>query len=168
MRITSVEPGDWDSIRAIYLEGIATGQATFETEAPAWEAWDKSHLRRPRLKATEGERVIGWAALSPVSRRAVYAGVAELSIFVAAGWRGQGVGKALLSALVSASEEAEIWTLQAGIIAENAASIALHRTCGFREVGIRERIGRLAGVWRDVVLMERRSLRVHGEADPGR
>ena len=165
MRITSVEPGDWDSIRAIYLEGIATGLATFETEAPAWAAWDESHLRRPRLKAVEGERIIGWAALSPVSRRAVYGGVAELSIFVAAGWRGQGVGKALLSALVSASEETGIWTLQAGIIAENAASIALHRACGFREVGIRERIGRLAGAWRDVVLMERRSLRVHGTAE---
>jgi L-amino acid N-acyltransferase YncA len=168
MRITSIQPGDWESIRAIYLEGIATGQATFETEAPAWAAWDESHLRRPRLKATQGKTIIGWTALSPVSRRAVYAGVAEISIFIAAAWRGRGVGRALLSALVAASEELGIWTLQAGIIAGNAASVALHRACGFREVGIRERIGRLDGVWHDVVLMERRSPRVPGNANPGR
>jgi phosphinothricin acetyltransferase len=167
MRITSIDPGDWESIREIYLEGIATRQATFETEAPTWEAWDESHLPGPRLKATEGETIVGWTALTPVSRRAVYSGVAELSIFVAAAWRGRGVGKALLSALVSASEEVGIWTLQAGIIAGNAASIALHRSCGFREVGIRERLGRLDGMWHDVVLMERRSSRVHGTTDSG-
>ncbi len=148
---------DWDAVRAIYCEGIATGNATFETDAPAWESWDKNHLRGCRLVARADGRVMGWAALSPVSGRCVYAGVAEVSIYVAAPARGQGIGQALLGALVEASERAGLWTLQAGIFPENAASLALHRACGFREVGRRERIGRLNGAWRDVVLMERRS-----------
>jgi len=161
MRIEPIVAGDWEGVREIYLEGIATKVATFETRAPSWEAWDESHLPRPRLKAVEGGTIAGWTALAPVSRRAVYAGVAELSIFIAEGLRGRGVGKSLLTALVAASEELGIWTLQAGIISSNRASIALHRACGFREVGVRERLGSLEGVWHDVVLMERRSPRVH-------
>ena len=163
MRIEPIEASDWEAIRAIYLEGIATATATFETEPPSWETWDEAHLPAPRLKAVENAtpRVAGWTALTPVSRRAVYAGVAELSVFVAEKWRGKGVGKALLSALIEASEAVGIWTLQAGIFRENAASIGLHRACGFREVGVRERLGALRGVWHDVVLMERRSPKVH-------
>lgn len=152
-----MEAAVWPAVRAIYAEGIATGNATFETEVPAWAAWDAAHLPHCRLVAREGERVLGWAALSPVSGRCVYAGVAEVSVYAAADSRGRGVGKALLRALITASEQAGIWTLQAGIFPENEASLALHRACGFRRVGVRERIGELAGVWRDVVLLERRS-----------
>src|SRR5215208_1794470 len=151
-------PGHWPAVRAVYLEGVASGDATFETEAPGWERWDASHLRACRLVAVaSGERVAGWAALSPVSAREVYAGVAEVSVYVGAEFRGRGVGRALLSALVQASESEGIWTLQAGIFPENTASVALHESCGFREVGRRERVGRLAGRWRDTVLLERRS-----------
>lgn len=148
---------DWPAVRAIYAEGIAAGEAAFETEAPAWDAWDAVHRRDCRLAAREEGRVIGWAALQPASARAVYAGVAEVSVYVAADERRRGVGTALLRALVEESERAGIWTLQAGIFPENAASLALHRRCGFREIGRRERIGRRDGRWRDVVLMERRS-----------
>jgi L-amino acid N-acyltransferase YncA len=148
----------WPAVRVIYAEGIATGNATFETEVPSWEAWNKAHLEQCRLVARTEKRVLGWAALAPVSGRCVYAGVAEVSIYVAALARGRGVGKALLQALIAASEQAGIWTLQAGIFPENEASLRLHRACGFRQVGFRERIGQLAGVWRDVVLMERRSM----------
>jgi phosphinothricin acetyltransferase len=152
---------DWQAVRAIYLEGIATGNATFETDAPDWEKWDRDHLTDCRLVARKGARpfgrVVGWAALSPVSGRCVYAGVASLSIYVAEAVRGQGVGKALLQALVEDSETHGIWTLQAGIFPENASSLALHKSCGFREVGRRERIGQMDGVWRDVIFMERRS-----------
>ena len=148
---------DWDAVRAIYLEGIATGHATFETNAPEWERWDAAHRADCRLVA-EGELgVVGFAVLSPVSARQVYAGVAEVSVYVAQHARGAGVGAALLSELVRASEAAGIWTLQAGIFPENAASLALHGRLGFRVVGTRERIGRRDGRWRDVVLMERRS-----------
>jgi len=156
--IDHMQPKDWGGVREIYLEGIATGDATFETDAPGWEKWDRDHLRDGRLVARgEDGRVIGWAALSPVSGRRVYAGVAEVSVYVAASVRGQGVGQALLNALVEASEHQGIWTLQAGILRENEASIALHESCGFREVGCRERIGQRDNVWRDVILMERRS-----------
>ncbi len=148
---------DWDAVCAIYREGIATGNATFETDVPDWAAWDKSHLRACRLVAKADGRVVGWAALTPYSSRRAYAGVAGLSIYVSASARGQGIGRTLLGALIEASEQAGLWTLQAGIFPENAASLALHCACGFREVGRRERIGRLNGVWRDVVLMERRS-----------
>ena len=151
---------DWDAVRAVYLEGIATGDATFETEAPAWEKWDASHLPHCRLVARCGEAVAGWAALSPVSARGVYAGVAETSVYVAARFRGAGVGRALLGALVNCSERHGVWTLQAGIFPENVASLALHLRHGFREVGRRERLGRLGGRWRDVILLERRSERV--------
>ena len=155
--IDPLEPSDWPSVRSIYIEGIASGQATFETVAPSWEDWNESHLTRPRLKAVAETGIAGWAALSPVSPRAAYSGVAEVSIYVAEGSRGRGIGKALLSELVRSSEESGLWTLQAGIMAVNAPSIALHAACGFRVVGNRERLGRLGGVWHDVVLMERRS-----------
>jgi len=148
---------DWDAVRAIYREGITTGNATFETDVPGWEAWDKGHLRACRLVAKADGRVVGWAALTPYSSRRAYAGVAGLSIYVSASARGQGIGRALLGALIEVSERAGLWTLQAGIFPENTASLALHRAHGFREVGRRERIGQLNGVWRDVVLMERRS-----------
>jgi len=152
-------PTDWDGVRCVYLEGIATGHATFETEAPSWEKWDAAHRGQPRLVARDGARVLGWAALLPVSARAVYAGVAEVSVYVGADARGRGVGRALLSELVRRSEEDGVWTLQAGIFPENGASLGLHRSCGFRIVGIRKRLGRLAGAWRDVMLLERRSSR---------
>lgn len=153
----ALRPEDWPAVEAIYREGIATGMATFETETPPWEKWDAAHRPDCRLVARDGDRVLGWAALSPVSERCVYAGVAESSIYIAAAARGQGIGKRLLSALISASEAAGIWTLQTGIFPENAASLALHRACGFRIVGTRERIGQLHGVWKDVVFLERRS-----------
>ena len=155
--INQMVPEDWGSVRSIYEEGIATGDATFETGAPDWEQWDSSHLREARLVARAGEQVLGWAALSPVAERCVYAGVAEVSVYVAASQRGQGIGGALLRALVVESENAGLWTLQAGIFPENQSSIALHQRHGFREVGTRRRLGKLKGVWRDVVLLERRS-----------
>jgi L-amino acid N-acyltransferase YncA len=151
---------DWDGVRAVYLEGISSGDATFETEAPAWEKWDAAHALHCRLVARSHDMIAGWAALSPVSSRRVYAGVAETSVYVAAGFRGKGVGRALLGALVACSEEHGVWTLQAGIFPENVASLALHRRWGFREVGRRERLGKMRGRWRDVVLLERRSGRV--------
>ena len=155
--VEKMNDDDWAAVRAILQEGIATGNATFETDAPEWEEWDKSHLRECRFVARKGGRVVGWAALSLISSRCVYAGVAEVSVYVAASTRGEGIGKALLRALTEGSERMGIWTLQAGIFPENLASIALHKACGFRQVGYRERLGRLDGVWRDVVLMERRS-----------
>jgi len=155
--IDAMRPDDWPAVEAIYREGIATGLATFETETPSWERWDAAHRPDCRLVVRAGERVLGWAALSPVSDRCVYAGVAENSIYIAAAARGRGIGKALLRALVEASEAAGIWTLQTGIFPENAASLALHQVCGFRIVGIRERIGQLHGTWKDVVFLERRS-----------
>jgi phosphinothricin acetyltransferase len=152
-----MRPDYWESVRAIYEEGIATGQATFETQAPGYEGFDASHLPKCRLVARAGRRAVGWAALSPVSRRSVYAGVAETSVYVAEGARGKGVGRALLEALVAQSEHDGIWTLQATIFPENEASVAMCLACGFRVVGTRERLGCHHGVWRDVVLLERRS-----------
>ena len=152
-----MHPLDWEQVRSIYLEGIATGDATFETDAPAWEIWNASHLDSGRLVARRGDAILGWAALTRVSGRCVYAGVAEVSVYVAAAARGDGVGRGLLEKLIQESESSGIWTLQAGIFPENDASIAIHRHCGFREVGRRERLGKLKGVWRDVMLMERRS-----------
>jgi phosphinothricin acetyltransferase len=148
---------DWPVVAAIYEEGIRGGLATFETEVPSWEAWDATHLREHRLVAHEGTTVVGFAALSPVSRRLVYAGVAEDSVYVAGTARGRGVGRALLGELVVRAEHAGIWTIQAAIFPDNEASLALHRACGFRVVGVRERIARLNGVWRDIVFVERRS-----------
>ena len=156
-QIETMESNDWAEVKAIYLEGIATGHATFETEAPSWEAWDDAHLAFARLVARDGQTISGWAALSPVSRRQAYAGVAEVSVYVSRGHRNAGVGRALLAALIAGSERNGIWTLQAVVFPENAATIALHLRCGFREVGRRERIGKLDGKWRDTILLERRS-----------
>jgi L-amino acid N-acyltransferase YncA len=168
--ITPICSEDWPAVRQIYGEGIATGNATFETELPSWEKWDAGHRSDCRLVAREPlasdaliplnkVRVLGWAALSPYSGRRVYAGVADVSIYVANQARGRGIGKALLRALVEESEARGIWTLQAGIFPENAASIALHKSCGFGEVGVRRKIGKLGDVWRDALLLERRSAR---------
>lgn len=155
--VNEMNPEDWDQVASIYREGIATSDATFETNVPEYEAWDNTHHQHCRLVARAGDKVIGWAALIPVSPRCVYSGVAEVSIYVTVSARGIGVGKALLSAIIDESESIGIWTLQAGIFPENDASLALVRACGFRQVGRRERIGQMDGVWRDVILMERRS-----------
>jgi L-amino acid N-acyltransferase YncA len=155
--IDEMNADDWEAVRAIYLEGIATGNATFETSAPEWAGWDAGHLAACRFVARSGGDVIGWAALSRVSGRCVYAGLAEVSVYVMERARGRGVGKALLQALISSSEEGGIWTLQAGIFPENAASVVLHERAGFRVVGKREKLGAMNGIWRDVLLLERRS-----------
>jgi L-amino acid N-acyltransferase YncA len=157
MEIRAMEPSDWPAVRTIYEQGIATKQATFESTPPSWEEWDAGHLVDLRLVAEDDDRVVGWAALSPVSRRACYAGVAEGSVYVAEEARSRGVGTALLTRLVAEADEAGFWTLQTSIFPENVASIALHRRCGFRVVGTRERIAQLDGAWRDTVLMERRA-----------
>ncbi len=161
LREVAIEPmaaAHWDGVRRVYLEGIATGNATFATEAPSWEAWDRAHRADCRLVAlSPSGDVLGWAALSKVSDRCVYGGVAEVSVYVAASARGQGLGTRLLEGLIGASEAAGIWTLQAGIFPENVSSIAIHQRCGFRIVGVRRRLGRLGEMWRDVALLERRS-----------
>lgn len=165
IRLRPLVPNDWPQVAAIYAEGLATGNATFETEVPSWERWDAGHLKTCRWVAVlEGdEAIVGWAALSPVSSRPVYAGIGEVSVYVAERAWGRGVGKTLLTKLVEDSEENGMWTLQAGIMAENVASIRLHERCGFRVLGTRERPGKLAGVWRDTVVMERRSAVVGNE-----
>ena len=149
----------WPAVRSIYEQGLATGNATFTTTAPTWESWDAGHLAHCRLVALAplDGRIAGWAALSPVSSRCVYEGVAEVSIYVAEASRGQGVGQHLLAALVAESERQGLWTLQASIFPENLASIRIHEAVGFRQVGRRERISQLHGHWRDTVLLERRS-----------
>jgi phosphinothricin acetyltransferase len=154
--IEPMRPADWPRVREIYLDGIATGHATFEVDAPSWERWDAAHLPFARLVARRDE-IVGWAALSPVSQRCVYGGVAEVSVYVLSATRGAGIGRALLRALIDESERNDIWTMQAGIFPENFASIKLHLACGFREVGRRERIAKLNGIWRDTILLERRS-----------
>ena len=148
---------DWPAVREIYMQGIATGNATFEKSVPEWKEWDERHLPSCRLVARLEDKIVGWAALSPVSSRCVYEGVAEVSIYIAESARGRGVGRRLLGALVEDSEQSGLWTLQAGIFPENEASIRLHQQVGFLIVGMRERIGCLNGRWRDTVLMERRS-----------
>lgn len=159
--IREMAPGDWSAVAEIYREGIATGNATFEAVVPSHQAWDAAHRGDARLVAEMDGDAVGWAALSPVSSRPAYAGVAEVSVYVARRARGRGIGRVLLEALVETSERAGVWTLQAGVFPENQASIAIHRACGFREVGVRERLGRTSdGRWRDVVLLERRSDRV--------
>jgi L-amino acid N-acyltransferase YncA len=157
MEVRGLWPQDWPAVRAVYEAGIATGNATFETAAPSWEDWDAAHLPAHRLVAAEGGRVLGWAALAPVSDRCAYAGVAEDSIYVAPDAQGRGVGRRLLGALVTGAERAGIWTVQTGIFPENEGSVRLHQSCGFRVVGVRERLGQLHGRWRDVLLLERRS-----------
>lgn len=155
--ITAMQNWHWEMVRAIYEEGIASGNATFETKAPEWAVWNSAHLNNCRFVAEGEKEIVGWAALSPVSGRCVYAGVAEVSVYVSRRAQGQGVGRKLLHALVASSEGEGIWTLQAGIFPENLASLAIHKHCGFREVGRRERLGKMNGLWRDVLLLERRS-----------
>ena len=154
--IDQMTSSDWQQVREIYLEGIRSGNSTFETDAPSWEKWNDSHLEIARLVMRDEETVIGWAALSPVSKRDVYRGVAEVTVYVKESARGKGIGRALLEALIAESEKNDIWTLQASIFPENTASVELHLRCGFREVGRRERIAMLRGVWRDTILFERR------------
>lgn len=148
----------WEAVRSIYLEGIATGNATFQQTAPDWEEWNAGHMPACRMVARSERQIVGWAALSSVSRRPVYRGVAEVSIYVAESARGRGIGAKLIAQLIAASEKEGIWTLQAGIFPENTSSIALHTKAGFRVVGTRSRLGSMNGRWRDVVLLERRSL----------
>ncbi len=157
LEIRRLEASDYPAVERIYAAGIATGDATFETTTPTWEAWDASHLEGHRLVAFQDDAVAGWAALSRVSTRACYAGVTESSVYVAPTSQGQGVGRALLERLVAGAEAAGIWTIQAGVFPENDASLALHRRCGFRVVGVRVALAQLHGVWRDVVLLERRT-----------
>ncbi|EOR96213.1 phosphinothricin N-acetyltransferase [Arcticibacter svalbardensis MN12-7] len=148
---------DWPQVREIYSQGILTGNATFQKDVPTWEEWDASHLSNCRLVALKDSTITGWAVLSPVSSRCVYAGVAEVSIYVSSAFSRQGIGKLLMNQLIADSEKHGIWTLQSGIFPENTASIALHKKTGFREVGYREKIGQMNGVWRNSMLLERRS-----------
>jgi len=160
--VGKMESKDWERVCAIYLEGISTGHATFDPQTPGWESWDADHFPQCRLVARIGEEIAGWGTLTPVSERCVYAGVAEVSVYVASEHQEQGIGSALLAGLIAESEKVGIWTLQAGVFPENTTSLALHKRHGFREVGSREKLGKmefgeLAGTWRDVVLLERRS-----------
>ncbi|MCK8523791.1 N-acetyltransferase family protein [Aquimarina sp. D1M17] len=157
IEIVSFSENDWSEIAAIYQEGIATGIATFETKVPSWQDWDASHIKPCRFKAMKENQVMGWAALSPTSKRKVYQGVAEVSIYITSKFRNLGIGKLLLSRLIDESEAQGFWTLQAGIFRQNKASIALHKAVGFREIGYREKVGRLNGVWHDNTILERRS-----------
>jgi phosphinothricin acetyltransferase len=160
--IRAMERGDWERVRAIYEQGIATGLATFESAAPEWDEWDEDHLAVCRLVgvAEDTADVIGWAALSPVSDRCVYGGVAEVSVYVDATSHGKGMGSALLRRLIEDSEAAGFWTLQAGVFPENEASVRVHENQGFRVIGVREKLGKLGEKWQDVLLLERRSTRV--------
>jgi len=158
--IEIMKPEHWPQVKAIYEDGIKTGNATFETSAPEWETWDQAHLQQCRLVAVENDSVLGWAALVPVSGRCVYAGVGEVSVYVSTDARGKGLGKQLLQKLIEESEINNLWTLQAGIFPENIASIKIHEACGFRTIGKRERIGKMNNVWRDTLLLERRSDKV--------
>jgi len=154
--VRDLRPEDWPTVRAIYEDGIRSGNATFETETPSWEAWDAAHTEL-RLVAERDGAVVGWAALSSYSSRCCYRGVGEVSVYVGEAARGAGVGRLLLEELVQRSEHEGYWTLTAGVFPENEASLHLHRACGFREIGVHERLGELDGVWRDVVWLERRS-----------
>jgi L-amino acid N-acyltransferase YncA len=154
--VRPLHPEDYPTVAAVFAEGVATGVATFETSVPSWEEWDAAHLAEHRFVAELDEEVVGWVAVVPYSRRAVYSGVGEESVYVAERARGCGVGRALLEAAIQSARDGGLWTLQAGIFPDNAASLELHRRLGFREVGVRERIGQLGGVWRDVVLLELR------------
>jgi len=157
-----LRPEDWEQARLIYLEGISTGDSIFEADAPDWDKWDAAHLPEHRLVIRAGNSVLAWAALSPVSSRCAYSGVAGVSLHVAAGYRDKGIGSVLLNALIDSSEKAGIWTLQVGIFPENEASLRMVRKHGFREIGRREKLGKMthgnrAGTWRDVILVEQRS-----------
>ena len=154
--IRTLEPDDWPAVAEIYWDGMRDGLATFETEVPSWEAWDAAHLPGHRVVAVEDERVLGWAALAPVSSRRCYRGVVENSIYVAEAARGRGVGRTLLENLVAGAKADGIWTIQCSLFPENRASVALHERCGFRIVGTRERIAKRDGIWRDTILLEKR------------
>jgi L-amino acid N-acyltransferase YncA len=157
MELRDLRSDDWPEVARIFEEGIRTGDATFETEVPSWEAWDAAHLAEHRFVAERESRVAGWIALAPVSSRCCYAGVAEVSAYVAEDARGEGIGRELLARLIESAERAGIWTLETGVFPENAASLGLLQRFGFRVVGTRERIGQMHGMWRDVVFLERRS-----------
>jgi L-amino acid N-acyltransferase YncA len=153
-----LEAHHYEAVKKIYNLGIVTGHATFQTEAPTWEQWDESHLKTCRLAAVDQhEIIVGWAALTPVSGRCVYSGVAEVSVYVHPDHQGKGVGKKILQELIHESEKHNLWTLQAGIFPENIASLKIHKALGFRKVGYREKIGKMKGIWRDTILLERRS-----------
>lgn len=156
----TIHSNNWTAVKQIYEEGIATGNATFQQSAPDWDEWNNNHLQHSRIAAKEDGKILGWAALTPVSARCVYAGVAEVSVYVGDKARGKGLGKQLLQKLIEESEANNMWTLQARIFPENLASIKIHETCGFRIIGKRERIGKMNGIWRDTILMERRSNKV--------
>lgn len=156
IRIDLMRDNDWNQVKAIYIEGIETGNATFEASPPTWKTWNENHLQDFRLVVRGEHGILGWAALSPYSKRAVYSGVAEVSIYITSSALGKGIGSKLLSLLILQSEEKNIWTLQAGIFPENIASLKLHKKHGFREVGRREKIGKMNDIWRDVILLERR------------
>ncbi len=160
MKITILLSSHWEAVRKIYEEGIATGNATFQNTAPTWEEWDTTHSLKPRLVAINNDAVLGWAAITPVSGRCVYAGVGEVSVYISTEARGKGVGKQLLESLIEESEKENFWTLQAGIFPENIASLSMHTSCGFRIIGTREKIGQMNGVWRDTVLLEKRSTHI--------
>jgi L-amino acid N-acyltransferase YncA len=157
VEIRAMTATDWPAVEAIYAEGIATRQATFETDTPTWDEFDAGRLREHRFVAVDDGDVIGWAALSPTSPRACYAGVAEHSVYVAEGSRGRGIGRALMTALLARADAEGIWTIQTSVFPDNGASLTLHERLGFRVVGRRERIAQLDGVWRDTILLERRS-----------
>ena len=157
IHIEAMEVDDWISVAKIYKAGIDTGMATFETEVPSWEQWDKQHIETGRLVARNKDNILGWAALSAVSSRCVYGGVAEVSVYVAQEARGNKIGEYLLRQLIDESEAEGYWTLQSGIFPENNSSIRLHEKLGFRKIGFREKIGQLHGVWKDNILMEKRS-----------
>lgn len=157
MEIRTLQATDWISVKTIYELGIATGIATFETAAPSWEQWDANHLPFGRIVAHSGNIITGWAALTLVSNRCIYQGVAEVSVYVHPKFRGKGIGQLLMKTLIFESEQQGIWTLHSAIFRENKGSIKLHKKVGFRKIGYREKIGQLNGVWKDNVLMERRS-----------
>jgi len=160
MEIISMLPSHWEAVKKIYEEGLATGNATFQASAPSWEEWDAAHVSNSRLVVIDKDEVLGWAALTAVSGRCVYAGVGEVSVYISERSRGKGLGKKLLEALITESEKNNFWTLQAGIFPENIASIKIHEACGFRTIGTREKIGKMNGAWRDTILLERRSNKV--------
>lgn len=155
--IRQMTPEDWPAVAEIFQHGIDMGNATFATEPPSWEEWDGNHVQDPRLVAMAGDKMLGWTALSPVSKRVIYRGVVEISVYVSASSRGLGLGKALVNEMIARSEAAGIWTLEARMVRENTACVRLHEACGFRMVGWREKLGKLRGEWRDAVILERRS-----------
>lgn len=157
MKFSKIDENNFDTVAKIYKVGIETGNATFETNIPSFEDWDKTHLPYGRIVILENENIVGWAALSKVSDRCVYSGIAEVSVYISPDTRGKGIGSQLLQKLIEISESEGLWTLQCGIMRENKASIGLHKKCGFREIGYREKVGKREGVWRDNIIMERRS-----------